>query len=129
MNKELLGKVADTIEATGRFDIAFLAWDENRGEEISCAQLNECGTVGCVAGWTLHLAGVNGSMYHAGHLLGLNTRQSDRLFVAGPGSVWNDVAEKEQWPELIDKYLPWCAVTAERAVRVIRGIVKGELVL
>lgn len=131
MNKELLAKVADTIEETQRFNLTFLAWNEDTSEEVSTQRLNECGTVGCVAGWTLYLTNKRGSMYYAGHLLNLEPRQADRLFVGGPGSIWNDVAEKEHWPEfeVATKYLPWDAVTPERAVSVLRRIISGELTL
>lgn len=45
--------------------------------------MNECGTVGCIAGWACVICGVSAFMEKAEELLGLTEEESDDLFSGG----------------------------------------------
>lgn len=147
MNKEAMLAVADAIEYFDRFDLADVAQtndDKWEPMEVAVPQLwNNCGTTGCIAGWTLAWADIRDVegfhkhvegwhkheetwKYKARKELGLTIEEADRLFLCDEHSVWAELADEygwnvNYWGELAN----WSAVTAAQATEVIRRIVAG----
>ena len=97
MNVKLLRKVAKHILAEPT-RLVMGNWLLKKGyEDIEAIEYGEfgsrpfpkCGTAGCIAGWTCELSGKGKVKHHdlvAKRLLGLNKRESERLFLP------------DQWP-------------------------------
>jgi hypothetical protein len=150
MNNELMRYVADVIEKTGRFDLAYYsamaapetddANDEGDMVDGLCDLLHDCRTVGCVAGWVNALTGHSDSSdeYAAAQSLGITYQQSRRLFLGDDDSIWAELALDFGWPVRpwvhsdCDRYAglaDWSKITAEQAATVLRLIANGDVVL
>ena len=141
MNTEMMTRVADAIEASGRFNLSFFATTDGESGDATLsadALLHNCKTTGCVAGWTNALNNIDtGDVYVALHdtdaarqALGISDVQATNLFFAKNGSVWVDCADEfgwrtNQWGDV--EY--WGEISASQAVIVLRRIISGNLVL
>lgn len=111
MNKERILQLADAIEREGALPEPDLGFNMNYFmSEIIKADADEwgpirgdfayrpCGTVGCIAGHTAHLAGITGGFWAAAEWLGLSYVGSDGAELFFPGGVsgirvfrWSDI--------------------------------------
>lgn len=122
MNRDMFRRVADVIELEDRFDLSLFA---------SGDLLNECGTTGCIAGWTAALAGAGDDVdieRAAREALGLTWRQADRLFFWG-NSVWVDHADALGLEVDAFQSIDPGAVTSVQAAKMLRWIADGEVEL
>lgn len=93
--------VADVIEHFDRVDLdSYAAPRDGRWKRVKPAQLwEDCGTVGCIAGWTCAWADVNktgrddGFYNAAKRELGLTDREADRLFMGYDGFWYDNLGE------------------------------------
>lgn len=111
MNRENILKVADVIEDhANKFDMD--VW--GAGD-----LLHNCGSAGCIGGWTLALFenDASGHSARASEYLGLTTEQGDELFFPSnyrdAGEVWTAVKD--------DPHI----ATAEQAATLLRMIADG----
>lgn len=96
MNHERMLKVADVIEENpDHFDMKFFMktgpdWTDRMGEsstrELVSADIYNCGTTACIAGWACWLWSAEvrhdkGVDDNAQHILGLSTDVADELFI------------------------------------------------
>lgn len=143
INTPLLSLVADYIDnETIKFDLDdFAARVTETGERVprfsyprsEPAEL--CNSKFCIAGAAVWLA-LGAQPYSfpyelkGAQLLGLDTFQAKRLFFAGPGSVWSDVADEYGWAKSSSgEVSDWSQITHHEAAQVLRRIVAGEIVL
>lgn len=144
MNTELLNQVADLIERTDRFNLAYIArgpGDGRRGVySLTAGQLlHDCQTTACVAGWTNVLCAGEDSDSWVGDCdgedglataavrLGLSVRQADRLFYANENSVWKEQADRFGWVLDYDGLENWEDITAAQAATVLREVAAGVI--
>ncbi len=124
MNKEAFLAVADAIEYSDRFDLSMYAYRPEDGHVGEVETLwDDCGTVGCVAGWTLAWAGVRSGTYWdtARTILDITDDQALRLFTDAPlhDPIWRD-----EYPTATS----W-EYTSKQAARLLRRIANGKVVL
>lgn len=138
MNTDLLKAVADRIELEDRFDLShYLSWRDMQGARWSTTfadLLDDCNTVGCAAGWVMAVTGTEDSggttiSRQAGRVLGLIGNEHDRLFYAGPDSIWDELADDFGWVRDREGggLLRWADITAAQAAKVLRMIADGEV--
>jgi len=89
MNVELLQKVKEhVLEEPSRFQMGDVIHRANPGESYCDLGIEitvpKCGTVACIAGWSLVLSGERSTdMGKAEELLGISDVEGDRLFLMG----------------------------------------------
>lgn len=141
INKKAMLAVADVIEFNSRFDMSHVSRYEPKHAIArfgsswqtptvdSCLLWEDCGTVGCVWGWTNAWANHDkDDRQAAADELGLNAPQTQRLFYAEGDSIWAEVADEYGW-ELNDDndwdeggLANWEQITADQAADVLRRI-------
>ncbi|RWF44259.1 MAG: hypothetical protein EOS65_02465 [Mesorhizobium sp.] len=90
MNIERILQLADVIEKTPHKPIYYHGNSPAPLTEFNMERWH-CGTIGCIAGWTVHLFGNKGASAEddagmkAGELLGLSLNDADNLFCPGSG--------------------------------------------
>lgn len=89
MNKERILQLADAIEREGARAEPDLGFNMNY---LWASYSNDfakrpCGTVGCIAGHALHLAGINGDFTTAAEWLGLSYIENEERELFFPGDV------------------------------------------
>jgi hypothetical protein len=145
MNTNRLLEVADLIERADRFNLrTYVTYDDDRsihGAPPLRDLVHDCGTAGCVAGWTVALFSDNvdevddvGAESHAAaDLLDLNEHEVLQLFFPEPNavaSVWARVADDYGWELPNSNSWEWAdQITAAQAADVLRRIARGELEL
>lgn len=143
MNKEAMLEVAVVIEHFGRFNLSYPAtfakYEDRQNNNWSTPQptqlWEDCGTVGCVWGWTNAWAGHDQvDSTSAAEELGLTEDEKQHLFYAETGSIWVRLADEYGWEvEMFDdehaELSHWSDVTAPQAADVIRRIARGEVTL
>lgn len=142
MNVDLLRRTADLIELEDRFDLSYWAAAGDTHEPVHPARLlDDCKTVGCIAGWVCAASGVAVAVHDswcgwcgleyqvaaaAQEALGLDNGSAERLFSANGGSVWAEQADAIGWNR--DEGT-WSDITAVQAAKVLRQIADGEVEL
>lgn len=133
VNKEAFLAVADVIEYADRFDIGpYITDPSNPRVAPSPARLwEDCGTIGCVGGWTAAWAELDGpNVWTAiSNELGIDAAQGDRLFFRWYESVWYPLAEEYGWTTDAEGIEPRSQITAAQAADVLRRIANGEVKL
>lgn len=140
MNKEALLAVADVIEYMNRFDMDVVASGDDGELDDATVIWEDCGTVGCIAGWTLAWADIHAHakwlwgeneaswMKAARKELGLTKRQAEELFFPD-SEFWkktvSTTAQKDRWSSWDDVN----PITVEDAVGVLRGLAAGTVKL
>lgn len=142
MNTEAMLAVADVIEyVEERFDLT--TWIASDYEENGLPKIktlwDDCGTVGCVAGWTCAWADVvpNADRWDDGRVisaarreLGLTLGQAEQLFFYHYNTVWSRVASEYGWKLGFHGGLSHVRqVTAAQAADVLRRLARGEIKL
>lgn len=142
MNETLLLRVADAIEShPNNFNLAqFVDWTRGAGGDSERSRLfdlielvDDCGTVGCVAGFTAAIMLEDDpsipepTMESAAGALGLIDAQHWRLFYAGRGSVWAEMADKYGWSVDDGSLKEWSEVLGWQAAEVLRDIANDKI--
>lgn len=151
MNYDRISQVADLIEQVGDncFDMetyvrgdTYMVADYFVNDILDDEVMPECGTTGCIAGWALSIAEVmypqvfaplamlSGTQIkeEARRFLDLTPNEADQLFFddsalwAAHGRVETTEYGVDGEDTLVDVY-----VEAEHAVKVLRGLVDGEI--
>ena len=141
INAEAFRKVADAIEEHQRFNLALVALDVGPVEVDPHLLPTDCGTVGCVWGWTVGILDLEikgQGEEEAAHALGLTAgMDADRLFYAdNEHTVWVRLADEYGWAVEPHGWWPGgrmladeSEITADQAADVLRRIADGEVTL
>ena len=115
MNTKLLRKVKKVVlEEPRRLDMA--NWIQTNMTALPAEERPPCGTVACIAGWAIHLSGVDPALTPGAYseiangLLGLDEDQGRRLYYTG------------SWPESFDEAYHAAETAQERAQIAARRI-------
>lgn len=115
MNKSLFLQVADTIEAhADQFNMN--QWVSGCDPSVL---LRDCGTTGCIGGWTNALCHRGLSEDQAARDLDISEAQAAELFYpyTGGSKLWDNVIPNDS-----DGY----DATPEQAARLLRGLADGD---
>jgi hypothetical protein len=148
MNTDRLLELADAIERADRFNLRSWATylDVRDGAPPLRDLVHDCGTAGCIGGWTVALFSAQvdevaddaNESAEAAYLLDLEDNEAWRLFYPEPApcpggsvqSIWADVADDYGWELPNSNSWEWAEqITATQAADVLRRIAREELIL
>jgi hypothetical protein len=125
MNVDVMHEIADLIEYTDRFDLRHFRISAGTWENVDGEQLwNDCGTVGCYAGWVSAWADIPGYMSteQCARELGITYRKAGDLFCG-----WSDAYNQARRLGIIGAS-PF-DMDAKQAAELLRAIADGRVTL